>query len=322
MAEDGISIILITHKLHEVMDISQRVTVLRKGKMVATVDTADSTKSSLAELLVGRAFDFNVNKEKVERGKPVLEIEGLTVLRDNGTVGLDDFSITVHEGEIVGLAGVSGNGQPELFDACVGAREAQNGSIVLDGVNVTGLSPLDISNNGLASIPQDRLKQGLISEFSVQENLILGRHGNKPYSARSIINWKNVQDYSEDAIQNFNIATMGPDQRVKQLSGGNLQKVILARELSHKVKAVVASSPTRGLDIDATYYVYQRFLQLLKEGAGILLISEDLDEIFNISDRIAVIFNGQIMGKFETGEVSREQVGLLMAGVREEYANE
>ncbi len=318
MAEDGISIILITHKLHEVMDISQRVTVLRKGLMVATVDTADSTRASLAELLVGRAFDFKVNKEVVERGKPVLEIEGVTVIRDNGTVGLDDFSITVHEGEIVGLAGVSGNGQPELFDACVGVREAQQGSIILDGENITGFSSLEISNGGLASIPQDRLKQGLISDFSVQENLILGKHGNVPYSANAVINWKTVLEYSEDAIQNFNIATMGPGQRVKQLSGGNLQKVILARELSHEVKAVVASSPTRGLDIDATYYVYQRFLALLKEGAGILLISEDLDEIFNISDRIAVIFNGQIMGKFATGEVSREQVGLLMAGVREE----
>ena len=322
MAVDGISIILITHKLHEVMDISQRVTVLRKGMMVATVDTADSTISSLAELLVGRAFDFKVNKEKVERGKPVLQIEGLSVIRDNGTKGLNDFSIIVHEGEIVGLAGVSGNGQPELFDACVGVRDVEKGKVILDGERVTGLSPLEISNKGLASIPQDRLKQGLISEFSVQENLILGIHGNQPYSAHSVINWKNVNDFSLEAIQNFNIATMGPEQRVKQLSGGNLQKVILARELSHEVKALVASSPTRGLDIDATYYVYRRFLELLKEGAGILLISEDLDEIFNISDRIAVIYNGQLMGKFETDEVSREQVGLLMAGVREDYRDE
>ncbi|MEN8241814.1 MAG: ABC transporter ATP-binding protein [Chloroflexota bacterium] len=322
MTDDGISIILITHKLHEVMDISQRVTVLRKGLMVATVETADSTKSSLAELLVGRAFDFKVNKEKVERGKPVLQIAGLSVIRDNGTRGLNDFSLTVHQGEIVGLAGVSGNGQPELFDACVGVRDAEQGEVILDGGTVTGLSPLEISNIGLASIPQDRLKQGLISDFSVQENLILGFHGNKPYSNNSIINWKNVNLFSEEAIENFSIATMGPDQRVSQLSGGNLQKVILAREISHEVKALIASSPTRGLDINATYYVYQRFLELLKKGAGILLISEDLDEIFNISDRIAVIYNGQLMGKFATDEVSREQVGLLMAGVREDYQDE
>jgi simple sugar transport system ATP-binding protein len=320
MADDGISIILITHKLHEVMDISHRVTVLRKGKMIATVDTADSTKSSLAELLVGREFDFRVNKEKVDPGDPILEIKNLSVLRDNGTRGLDDFSITVHEGEIVGLAGVSGNGQPELFDACVGVRKSEKGKILLDEEDITGLSPLKISNKGLASVPQDRLKQGLISEFSVQENLILGVHGNKPFSNNSVINWSNVKNYSIDAIKNFEIATRGPDQKLKQLSGGNLQKVLLAREVSKEVKAIVASSPTRGLDINATYYVYKRFLDLLKKGTGILLISEDLDEIFNISDRIAVIYNGKLMGLFAIDEVTREQVGLLMAGVKEEYS--
>lgn len=318
LAVDGISIILITHKLHEVMDISQRVTVLRKGKTVATVDTADSTKASLAELLVGREFDFRVNKEKVAPGPPVLEIQGLTVLRDNGTIGVDDFSLTIHEGEIVGLAGVSGNGQPELFDSCVGVKRPERGNILLDGEDITGLSPLDISNFGLASVPQDRLKQGLISEFSVQENLILGIHGNAPFCNHSVINWSRVKSHSREAIVNFEIATRGPDQKVKQLSGGNLQKVLLAREVSKDVKALVASSPTRGLDINATYYVYKRFLDLLKEGTGILLISEDLDEIFNISDRIAVIFNGKLMGLFEANEVSREQVGLLMAGVKEE----
>jgi simple sugar transport system ATP-binding protein len=321
MAEDGISIILITHKLHEVMDVSQRVTVLRKGKMIATVDTADSTKASLAELLVGREFDFQVIKEKVELGDPVLEIKNLSVLRDNGTQGLDNFSITVSQGEIVGLAGVSGNGQPELFDACVGVRIPEQGKILLDGEDIAGLSPLQISNMGLASVPQDRLKQGLISEFTVQENLILGVHGNKPFCSNAVLNWGIVKDFSVDAIKNFEIATSGPDQKIKQLSGGNLQKVLLAREISHEVKALVASSPTRGLDINATYYVYKRFLELLKEGKGILLISEDLDEIFNISDRIGVIYNGKLMGLFPADQVSREQVGLLMAGVKEEYSD-
>jgi simple sugar transport system ATP-binding protein len=317
MAADGISIILITHKLHEVMDVSQQVTVLRKGKTVGSVATADSTKESLAELLVGREFDFRVDKEMIPPGKPVLEIQNLTVLRDNGTTGVDDFSITVHEGEIVGLAGVSGNGQPELFDSCVGVKTPKSGKIILEGVDITGSSPLDILNAGLASVPQDRLKQGLISEFAVQENLILGIHGNEPFTKYSIINWSNVKNHSVDAIENFEIATRGPDQKVKQLSGGNLQKVLLAREISKDVKALIASSPTRGLDINATYYVYKRFLDLIKEGTGILLISEDLDEIYNVSDRIAVIFNGQLMGEFETGEVTREQIGLLMAGVKD-----
>ncbi|NQS91877.1 MAG: ABC transporter ATP-binding protein [Chloroflexi bacterium] len=318
MAADGISIILITHKLHEVMDISNRVTVLRKGKTIDTVETTDSSKGSLAELLVGREFDFRVNKEKIEPGPPVLEIQGLTVLRDNGTTGVDDFSLTIHQGEIVGLAGVSGNGQPELFDACVGVRVQEKGNIWLDGGEITGLSPLVISNLGLASVPQDRLKQGLISDFTVQENLILGIHGNEPFSKNSVIKWSVVKSHSIDAIDNFEIATRGPDQKVKQLSGGNLQKVLLAREISKEVKALVASSPTRGLDINATYYVYKRFLNLLAEGTGILLISEDLDEIYNISDRIAVIFNGKLMGIFNVEDVTREKIGLLMAGVKEE----
>ncbi len=318
MTADGITIILITHKLHEVMDISQRVTVLRKGKTIATVDTSASSKASLAELLVGREFDFRVNKEKIEPGDPVLEIQGLTVKRDNGTTGVDDFTITVNQGEIVGLAGVSGNGQPELFDACVGVRSPEKGKIILGGEDITGLSPLVISNKGLASVPQDRLKQGLISEFDVQENLILGVHGNEPYSKFSLINWSKVKSHAVDMIENFEIATKGPDQKIKQLSGGNLQKVLLAREVSKEVSALVVSSPTRGLDINATYYVYKRFLDLLHDGTGILLISEDLDEIYNISDRIAVIFNGKIMGVFDVKDVTREQVGLLMAGVKEE----
>ena len=318
MAADGISIILITHKLHEVMEISQRVTVLRKGQTVASVNTHESTKVSLAELLVGREFDFHVNKEKVEFGDPVLEIEGLSVLRDNGTTGVDDFSLTIHAGEIIGLAGVSGNGQPELFDACVGVRSPEKGKILLGGEEITNLSPLDISNLGLASVPQDRLKQGLISDFTVQENLILGIHGNQPFSKNSVINWSTVKSHSVETIENFEIATRGPDQKIKQLSGGNLQKVLLAREISKDVKALIASSPTRGLDINATYYVYKRFLNLLKDGTGILLISEDLDEIFNISDRIAVIFNGKLMGIFNVEDVTREKIGLLMAGVKEE----
>lgn len=319
MTESGISIILITHKLNEVMDISHRVTVLRKGKMIATVDTAHSSRASLAKLMVGRDFDFIVHKEKVEIGEPVLEIQNLSARRDNGSQALNDVSLTVHGGEILGLAGVSGNGQPELFDAMVGVRQPERGDILISDESILHLSPAVISAKALASVPQDRLKQGLINDFSIKENLILGAHGSRMFSSRlSVLNTSAIDSFAATAIQNFDIATRGPDQKVKELSGGNLQKVILARELSHPVKIVVASSPTRGLDINATYYVYQRFLELLQTGAGILLISEDLDEIFNLSDRIAVIYNGRILGMFKAGEVDQEKVGLLMAGIEEE----
>jgi simple sugar transport system ATP-binding protein len=319
MAQSGISILLITHKLNEVMHISQRVTVLRRGKMIATLNTADTTREALAKLLVGREFDFVVHKEHIQPGPPVLEIKGLSALRDNRSQALRDVSLTVQRGEILGLAGVSGNGQPELFDILVGVRQPTSGEVYVQGESIIGLSPAGIFKKDLASIPQDRLKQGLIGDFSIQENLILGAHGNPPFCSRaSILNYQAIQSFAREAIQRFDITALGPEQKVHQLSGGNLQKVILARELSHPVKVVVASSPTRGLDIGATYYVYQRFLELLKTGAGILLISEDLDEIFNLSDRIAVIYNGRIMGVFEAGEVDETKVGLLMAGIQED----
>ena len=318
MVESGISVILITHKMHEVMTISDRVTILRKGKVIDTVNTKDNTRASLAKMLVGREFDFVVHKEKVARGEPVLEIQDVSALRDNRSQALKDVSLTVHRGEILGLAGVSGNGQPELFDALVGVRPLQSGRLRLNGIDITNMSPSEIVHRGLASVPQDRLKQGLIPEFTIEENLILGIHGAQPYCKRSVLNFKEIKEFARKSIAAFEIKASGPEQIVHQLSGGNLQKVILAREISHPIQAMVVSSPTRGLDINATYYVYGRFLELLKSGVGILMISEDLDEIFNVSDRIAVIYNGRIMGVFEAGEVSREKIGLLMAGVEED----
>ena len=318
MAEKGISIIMITHKLHEVLSISQRVTVLRKAKSISTVITNQSTKASLANLLVGRNFDFKVNKIKISIGSPVLVVDELSVQRDNHTIAVDNVSLTVHEGEILGLAGVSGNGQTELFDALVGVRKPFNGKIRLRDEVISNDTPAQISKKGIASVPQDRLKQGLVGEFSVKENLILGFHKNLPFSVKSILNMKEINDFSSNAINNFDIRTTGINQKVQQLSGGNLQKVILAREISQPIKALIASSPTRGLDINASYYVYNRFLELLKLKAGILLISEDLDELFNIADRIAVIYNGRIMGEYSIEEATIEKIGMLMAGLNEE----
>lgn len=317
MVSNGLSVILVTHKLHEIMSIADQVTVLRKGKSITTVDAKECTKSSLAKLLIGHDFDFVVHKDRVERGEPVLELEGLSALRDNGSMALQNLSLTVHRGEILGLAGVNGNGQSELFDVLVGTRRVEKGSICLDGKEITNQSPAMIAGQGLANIPQDRLKQGLIEDFTVQENLILGVHGEEPYAKHDVLNWKEIHTFAKTAIERYEIKTSGPDQVVRQLSGGNLQKIIVARELSHSIKLLVASSPSRGLDIGATYYVYEQFLELIQKGAGILMISEDLDEIFNISDRIAVIYNGRIMGIFNVREVDKNQIGLLMAGVED-----
>jgi simple sugar transport system ATP-binding protein len=320
MVKDGISVILITHKLHEVMNISNEVTILRKGKSIDTVPTLGNTKASLARMLVGREFDFNVHKEKINIGPQVLEINGLTVRRDNGSMALQDVSFSVHQGEILGLAGVSGNGQVELFETIVGVRKADKGSIRLAGVDILEdlvHNPETIANLGLASVPQDRLRQGLVEEFTVEENLVLGLHDDPSYSKGFSMKWKAIRAFAKQSIQQFEIKTTGPLQPVGQLSGGNLQKVILAREISRPIKMMIASSPSRGLDIGATYYVYGRFLDLLHTGAGILMISEDLDEIFNVSDRIAVIYNGRIMGVFNAHEVDKEKIGLYMAGLEE-----
>ena len=253
-------------------------------------------------------------------GEIVLDIQGLTVPRDNGTTGVDDFSITIHEGEIVGLAGVSGNGQPELFDSCVGVKTPKNGKILLAGEDITGLSPLEISESGLASVPQDRLKQGLISEFSVQENLILGIHGNEPFSKYSIINWAKVKTHSRDAIENFEIATRGPDQKVKQLSGGNLQKLIIGREMERDCDLYVFVYPTRGLDVGATEFVRNAILQLRNQGKAVIMVSGDFDEIFSLSDKIAVMYEGKFTGIFNNGDHSLEEIGLMMSGCTEEQA--
>jgi len=318
MTESGISVVLITHKLHEVMDVSDRVTVLRKGKVVATRDTKNSTRASLAKLLVGKEFNFNINKEKVEKGDQALELDDISISLNHQNNVVENVALKIHNGEILGLAGVSGNGQSEIFDAIIGVRQVDSGRILLDTEDITGYSPSLRAKRGLAGIPQDRLRQGLIGEFTVKENLILGFHNTAQFSDKFVLKAKMIQDFSEQSIQDYNIATMGPDQITAQLSGGNIQKVILAREFSRSVKALIANSPTRGLDINATYYVYDRFLELRKNGAGIFLISEDLDEIMNIADRIAVIYNGRIVGLFDSGEVTKETIGLLMAGVTED----
>jgi simple sugar transport system ATP-binding protein len=317
MTAEGLSIILITHKLDEVMAVSDRVTVFRQGKHIATLPTAQTSKAELARLMVGRDVIFRVDKEQVATGEPVLEVENLRALKDNQREALRGVTFRVHQGEIFGLAGVAGNGQKELFDILVGVGQPSAGSVRLDGRLVAGHSPQDAARLGLASIPQDRITQGLLMDHSVSENLILGLQRDRPFRAWAFMNMRQVMQFARQAITEYAIAAASPRLRIRVLSGGNLQKVILARELSRRVKCVLASSPTRGLDVGATEFVHRRLVALRQGGAGVLLISEDLDEVLNLADRVAVMFQGQIMGVFGAGEVKREQIGLLMAGVRE-----
>lgn len=318
MTADGMSVIFITHKLNEVLEVSDRTTIFRKGRVVGTVDTSKTNKTELATMMVGRGVDFQVEKDPSVPGSPILKIQDLHIANAKKRGAVNSFDLTIYENEIVGVAGVGGNGQNELFDAIVGIRTVQQGKIILDEVEITNHDPTDIMEMGLASIPADRMTQGLLLRFNVAENLILGRQWKSPYFTGLMFDEDQIISEAERMIREYSIATSGPKQMAARLSGGNLQKLILARELSRDIRCVIAHCPTRGLDVGAIEYVHKRLVELRDQGIGVLLISEDLDEIFNVADRIAVIYKGHIMGKSSVSKTTREQVGLLMAGVKEE----
>lgn len=317
MTRFGLSIILITHKLNEVMDISDRVTIMRKGKLIDTVDTDDVTQENLARMMVGREVIFLITNEKIPPGKTVLEIADLRVVKEDRREILKNINLRVRRKEIVGLAGVSGNGQRDLFDVIVGVRKIASGKIVLDGDDLSNSPPWTMMKKGVASIPQDRIEEGLLMEAPIYENIILGIQRGRQFRSGIFFNRAKINAFSREKMREFDIMAGSPLQKANTLSGGNLQKVILAREFSQNPKFLLASQPTRGLDVGAIEYVHQCLLDLRNSGVGILLISEELSEIFNLSDYIAVIYKGEIMGFFPTEETTMEEVGLLMAGIRE-----
>jgi general nucleoside transport system ATP-binding protein len=318
MKESGLSILLITHKLEEVMMLADRVTVLRKGKLVNTVTTSTVTKEDLAKMMVGRDFIFSNRYEKIPPGAPILELEDLCARNSRGQDGLKGISFTLHHNEILGVAGVSGNGQKELFEVLIGAQHAASGRIKFEGREITALSTNKLMQLGIAHVPEDRIQEGLIMEFSVAENLILGQQRNRPYSKGFLLDQQQIMDSANRQIPAYEIVTPGPNQKTKFLSGGNLQKVILARELDRKPGCLLVNQPTCGLDIGVVEYVHKQLIKLRDEGTGILLISEDLEELFALSDRILVMFKGQIMGDFPIEEAQLDTIGLLMAGVKNE----
>ncbi len=318
MRDEGLAIVFITHKLKEVEAVSDRVTVLRKGKKIGTVNTADVTKQELANMMVGRDVVFTIEKDTLEPGEIVVEAKDLRALNVRGEEGLSGISFDIREREILGLAGVSGNGQKILFDVLVGQQKPTSGSVKLNGRDITNASPAAHMDYGVASIPEDRIREGLVMDFKVEENLVLGIHRREPYArGKSLINQDAIRAFANESIDKYEIATPSPTQVSRTLSGGNLQKLILAREFSQETKFLIASQPTRGLDVGSTEYVRRRILEQKENGAAVLLISEDLDEIMNLSDYIAVIYKGELMDIINANEVTIERLGLLMAGVAE-----
>jgi ABC-type uncharacterized transport system ATPase subunit len=318
MKESGLSILLITHKLDEVMRLADTVTVLRKGKLVNTVKISSVTKEDLAEMMVGREFNFSSQYEKLPPGAPILEIENLCARNSRGQEGLKEISFRLHQNEILGIAGVSGNGQKELFEVLIGVRHADSGRIRFNGQEISTWSTNKMMRHGIGHVPEDRIQEGLIMEFSVAENLILGQQRNRPYCSGFLLDQRQILDSANRQIPAYEIVTPGPYQKARFLSGGNLQKIILARELDRKPNCLLINQPTCGLDVGVVEYVHAQLIKLRDEGTGILLISEDLDELFVLSDRILVLFKGQIMGDFPIKDAQLETIGLLMAGIKNE----
>jgi ABC-type uncharacterized transport system ATPase subunit len=313
MAEEGKAIIFISHKLDEVMAVSHRVTVLRDGKVVATLETKNTSENELARLMVGREVLFRVQKKEHQPGRVVLQVKGLEAMGDKGLLALKDLSFEIREGECVGLAGVSGNGQRELAETISGLRRISAGAFFIDGQEMTHRSPAEVILAGLSYIPEERHRIGSIADFTVAENIILETHQSH-FTHGVVLDGKAIRKHVEDLIANYDVKTPSPESPARNLSGGNLQKLILGRELSRRPKLIIAAQPTRGLDIGATEYIRQELMAACDQGTAILLISEDLNEILSLSDRIMVMYEGQIVGTIMSDEADIESLGLMMGG--------
>ncbi len=317
MMDDGHALIFISHKLHEVLDISHRISVLRDGHMIGSIPVKGATKEKLAEMMVGREIGLKKERQSIEKLEKKLILKNISAQSDRGTPALKDIDLEVYSGEILGIAGVSGNGQKELAEVITGLRTAESGHVILEDEDVTGKSPKELIQRSLSYIPEERMRDGMIKEFTVSENLILREHDQLPFANKGFLNLKGISSHSDAMIKSFNVKTPSKETTVKSLSGGNIQKLVLARELFRKPRTLIAAQPTRGLDIGATEYVHLRLLEQREEGTATILISEDLDEILALSDRIAVIFEGEIMGIIDREDATTERLGLMMAGVTE-----
>jgi simple sugar transport system ATP-binding protein len=314
LRDEGKAIVFITHKLREVREIADKITVIRHGKVVGAAKPTDS-ESDLAELMVGRAVNLLVDKKPASPSpEPRLVMKAVSVARPNGTLAVDDLDLEVYGGEIVCIAGVQGNGQTELAEALLGLTPAEKGTIELDGTRLTGLTPRETIDAGLGFVPEDRKQDGCVGTFTVAENLILNHHEEHPYARGIALDLSKVRQNAAHRVAEFDIRTQSIEATVSSLSGGNQQKVVLARELSRSLALLVASQPTRGLDVGAIEFVHKRLVEERDRGTAVVISSTELDEVIALADRIAVMFRGRIVG-IVPPDTSREVLGLMMAGV-------
>jgi simple sugar transport system ATP-binding protein len=315
LVRGGLSLVFISHKVAEVLELSDRITVLRAGRKIATVRGGDATMSGLADMMVGHEV-IPVEVPSVRQPGPVaLAVSDLRVAGDRGAEAVRGLSLQVHSGEIVGVAGVSGNGQRELAEAIAGLRHASGGQVEIGGTDVTGRHPRTIRDAGLAYVPEERMRDGLIAEFSVAENLILVANADPAFARLGFLRNRAIRRHCRQLVAEFDVRTPSLDTPAHNLSGGNIQKLIMARELSGAPSVLLVAQPTRGIDVSASVYIHQRLIRQRADGTAVLVISEDLDEVMAISDRILVIYEGAIISEVDPRTTSREEIGLMMAGV-------
>ena len=321
LLDQGKSLIFITHKLKEVMAIADRITVLRNGRVVGTTTPGETDEKQLAAMMVGRDVLLEVEKGPSHPGKPVLSVEGLDVVDDRGNQTVEGVSFEVHAGEVLGIAGVQGNGQTELVQALTGLRESRAGRVTINGVDVTHASPREILQQGVAHVPEDRQKDGLVLSFPISDNMILNTYYQKPFARSLNLQEDTIMAEAEQRAREFDVRTPSILTPVANLSGGNQQKVIVAREFSRPIHLLIASQPTRGLDVGSIEYIHRRIIEKRDEGTAVLVVSSELDEVMGLADRIAVMFEGRIVDIVPAGQVTKEEVGLLMAGIKKEESS-
>jgi len=316
LRDSGKALVFITHKLNEILEIADRISVIRRGKIVGEGDPKTATQTELAEMMVGRPVSFEVAKKPYAPGPPKLEIRDLVVLRDDDEIAVDHLNFDVKSGEIVGIAGVQGNGQSALIEAITGVRRVAAGEILFEGHDITHSTVRARHKMGMAHIPEDRQRTGIIANFTVGENIVLDTYYDDRFSSGPQINWQKVNETAASVISQFDVRTPSVFSFAGQLSGGNQQKLVVARELSREIRLLIAGQPTRGLDVGSIEYIHQRLIEARDSGDGVLMISAELDEILSLSDRVLVMFKGRIVAEFDATQhtVDKAAVGLAMAG--------
>ena len=314
LVDDGKSIIFITHKLREVLAVADRITVLRRGRVVGSADPSTATTAELAELMVGRAVTFEVPKAPADPGKDVLVVDGLGVTDSRDVVTVADCTFTVRAGEIYGIAGVEGNGQRELVEAIAGMREVVDGRITIEGIDITGFGPRRVERLGVGHVPEDRSKHGVVGAFTITQNLVLNSYNTPRFSRGWFMQRDPMRTQAEELVEAYDVRTPGTEVAVSTLSGGNQQKVVVARELSKPLQLLIVAQPTRGLDVGSIEFIHSQIVAKRDEGVAVLLVSAELDEVLALADTVGVLYRGSVVATMPRAEATRERLGILMAG--------